>query len=148
MLIRSELLFERKMSHHSDLTVQCTTPLQACRNPGMLDYRILGRSPIFFHIFWSYDNVCCIFTWFVCKYDQNCLQMTHLAGILDSSIPGVLQACCQMITITWKFFPTATVSAFRHRMFKSYRMKSLFTANLIFLFKQAECHLLVVWGDL
>ena len=24
----------------------------------------------------------------VCKYDQNCLQMSHLAGIPDAGIPG------------------------------------------------------------
>ena len=37
-------------------------------------------------------KIVCKYTWFVCKYDQNCLQMSHLAGILDSSIPGFLQA--------------------------------------------------------
>ena len=29
----------------------------------------------------------------VCKYDQNCLQMSHPAGILDSRMPEFLWAC-------------------------------------------------------
>ena len=32
---------------------------------------------------------------FCLKYDQYCLHMSHLAGILDSSTPGFLQACLQ-----------------------------------------------------
>ena len=73
----------------------------------VLDYRIPSRVH-FFILFWSdYKIVCnanihdlsdlpkivCKYTWFVCKY----LQMSHLAGILDSSIAGFLQAWCHLM---------------------------------------------------
>ena len=63
------------------------TPEQACRNPGMLDNKIpaVFHFPIISAIVWK-----C--TWSVCKYDQYCLQMSLLAGILNSRIPGLLQA--------------------------------------------------------
>ena len=67
------------------------TSKHACRNSGTLDY----RNPAKFHFFkWfgTYDKIVCKYTWFVCKNSQNCPQMSHLAGILDSSIPGFLQA--------------------------------------------------------
>ena len=75
--------------------------LQKPRNAGNPFYDIFIK-------FWSNDLNClqmymiCLQIWpilsanmtnNVCKYDQNCLKMSHLAGILVSSILEFLQAC-------------------------------------------------------
>ena len=82
-------MFTQTAVHCTKCTLQYSLR-QACRNPGILDYRIPAR----FHFFiysWSCDKI-------VCKYDQNCLQISHRAGVLDSSTPGFLHACCTLCT--------------------------------------------------
>ena len=64
---------------------------KAYRNPSML----VNRIPAIFHFQYNFGHIYnkTVFknTRIVCKYDQNCLQMSQLAGSLDSSIPGFLQ---------------------------------------------------------
>ena len=50
------------------------------RNPARFHFSTVGSL--------SSDNIVCKYAWIVCKYERNCLKMSHLARILDSRIPG------------------------------------------------------------